>query len=487
MKILETRRGFLTRLGMTGAAVGASPLFRAVAGTFASLKPNLKVGILSDIHVYFEHLAECIAPLKRAFEYFRDNGADAVLIAGDMADSSRVVELETVGQTWREVFPGDKAPDGRKVEKLFLYGNHDARWDWPKDAGSDLIAFDRAAVWEKCFDEAYKPIYVKVVKGYTFICLHWPVPINDQAVSTGLAELMAVLGPKLRGEKPFFFAQHPHPKDTCSGPWAWGHDVGESTKILSEYPNAVAFSGHSHYPLTDERVVWQGAFTSIGTSSLKYSSCDYLYRENMPKGNGKDPRPRRMERLRADDGKQGMLMSVYDDCLVLERREFVNGKSLGDDWVVPIPAPAVGASPFDFGRRAAARFAPEFAADAKVDVQADVPNEKWIVTWTGAETKGKCRAFEYEVTAYAVGADVEFVAAQRRVLAKDFYLPEGERPPRGECHFAWCDLPGTMQLRFEVRPLECFGKKGKAISSGTVQYPEKKVEKSLSENGGEIS
>ncbi len=472
MNILNTRREFLTRSFAAGATLGASPLFTAVAGTFSSLKPNLKVGILSDIHINCWHLAESIAPLKRAFEYFRDNGADAVLIAGDMADTGRIVELEAVGQTWREVFPNNKAPDGRTVEKLFMYGNHDARWSWPKDDAAEFVPSNRAAVWEKCFDEPYKPIYAKTVKGHTFICLHWPVPINDCAVSTGLAEMMKVLGPKLRGTKPFFFAQHPHLKDTCSGPWAWGHDDGESTKIFSEYPNAVAFSGHSHYPLTDERVVWQGAFTSIGTSSLKYSSTDFLYRENAPKGASLDPRPQRMSSLQTDDGKQGMLMSVYDDCLVLERREFVYGKSLGDDWVVPIPAPAVGSSPLDFGKRAAARVAPEFAADAKVDVEADAKDQKWIVTFTGAETREKCRAFEYEVTAYASGDDVEFVAAQRRVLAKDYHLPEG-KPPRGECHFAWCDLPGTMDLRFEVRPLECFGKKGKAISSGTVQYPKK--------------
>ena len=471
MNVLNTRRQFLRGSFAASATLGATPLLHAVAGTFSSLKPNLKVGILSDIHIHFEHLTESIAPLRRAFEYFRDNGADAVLIAGDMADTSRIVELEAVGQTWREVFPNNKAPDGRRVEKLFLYGNHDARWTWPKNAGSDLIASDRAAVWEKCFDEPYKPIYAKVVKGYTFICLHWPVPIHDQAVSTGLAEMMKGLGPKLRGTKPFFFAQHPHLKDTCSGPWAWGHDDGESTKILSAYPNAVAFSGHSHYPLTDERVLWQGAFTSVGTSSLKYSSTDFLYRENMPKGASKDPRPQRMPSLQTDDGKQGMLMSVYDDCLVLERREFVYGKSLGDDWVIPIPAPAAGASPLDFAKRAAKRSAPEFAAGAKVMVEADAKNKKWIVTFPGALPRQKCRAFEYEVTAYATGDDVEFVAAQRRVLAKDYYLPAAAIPPRGECHFAWCDLPGTLQLRFEVRPLECFGKKGQPIYSGTIQYP----------------
>ena len=49
---------------------------------------------------------------------------------------------------------------------------------------------------------------------------------------------------------------------------AWGHDKGIATKTLSNYPNAIAFSGHSHYSLTDERSIWQGAFTSIGQSSL---------------------------------------------------------------------------------------------------------------------------------------------------------------------------------------------------------------------------
>jgi hypothetical protein len=80
---------------------------------------------------------------------------------------------------------------------------------------------------------------------------------------------MAKDGKKIDPSLPFFYVQHPHLKDTCYGPWAWGHDAGITTKTLSAYPNAIAFSGHSHYSLTDERTIWQGAFTSVGTGSFR--------------------------------------------------------------------------------------------------------------------------------------------------------------------------------------------------------------------------
>jgi len=68
---------------------------------------------------------------------------------------------------------------------------------------------------------------------------------------------------ELAGSKPFFYTQHFHPKGTCSAPWAWGEDKGYSTAALSAFPNAVSFTGHSHTPITDDRTLWRGAFTSV--------------------------------------------------------------------------------------------------------------------------------------------------------------------------------------------------------------------------------
>ena len=107
------------------------------------------------------------------------------------------------------------------------------------------------------------------------------------------------------------------------------------------------FSGHSHYSLVDERSVWQGAFTSVGTASLKYISPLRGY-EN---GGDEPDRTKEMPMVGKYKGKQGMLMEVFDDRIVLDRRSFStqNPVKLGPDWVIPLPYAAPG--PFSFAIR----------------------------------------------------------------------------------------------------------------------------------------
>jgi len=298
---------------------------------------------------------------------------------------------------------------------------------------------------------------MKSVRGYVFVGAHW----------SAMGELPAFLkahAAEIGTSRPFFYAQHAHPKDTCMGAWAWGHDDGTSTRALSAFPNAVAFSGHSHYSLTDERTVWQGAFTSINTSSLRYASSDYSLRENFSHNSFgyQEPRKHAMAQLGTGAGRQGMLVSVYGTTLVIERRDFVKGKSLGDDWVVPVP----GGPDQTFVARKAKRSAPEFAAAAKVAVKSD--DKTVTVNFPPAQTVAKCRVYEYEVTATLVEDDVDLVLAQRRVMAPDFFLPETPEGAPGSCVFKRAELTWPGHYVFSVRPIECFGKKGAAIVSETV-------------------
>ena len=446
-------------------------MFAVPPGTVCGT-PRLKIAVLSDIHVRNEETQQVFI---KALEWYRDQGVDAVLVAGDMADHGLVSQLQLVADAWFKVFPDNKAPDGRPVAQLLQYGNHDvASWkekDFPDPAerARKLIKFDPKGCWERAFHEAYAPCFAKEVKGYTFIGAHWP------GVG-GLGDWLAANGKRLDPSIPFFYFQHPHPKDTCYGAWAWGHDDGASTKALSTYANAIALSGHSHYTLTDERTVWQGAFTSIGTSSLSYTSLDYNFRENAA-GNGyghKESRTRQMPRIPTSDGKQGMLFTVCDDHIRIERREFKWGETLGDDWLLPVGKAAE--RPFAYAKRKPARVAPEFPPDAAVKV-APVPPKaekgksapaaptQVAVTFPAAETRAKCRVFEYEVQAVVVEDDVEMVAVTRRALAPDFHLPESKAGLPGTCVFAIAELPKGVHLRFDVRPVECFGKKGRAIRS----------------------
>ena len=465
-----TRKSFLIG-SMSVAAMGARRMFAVPAGSVTGT-PRLKVAVMSDIHVRDE---KSQAVFIKALEWYRAQGVDAVLVAGDMADLGLVSQLQLVADAWFKVFPDNKTPDGSPVAQLLQYGNHDvANWrekDYPDPAerARRLIKFNPKGFWEQAFREEYSPCFSKTVKGYTFIGAHWPG-------IGGLGDWLAANGKSLDPSLPFFYFQHPHPKDTCYGPWAWGHDDGASTKALSPHQNAIALSGHSHYSLTDERTVWQGAFTSIGTSSLSYTSLDYNFRENAG-GNSygcKEARTRQMGRVPTGDGKQGMLFTVCDDHIRIERREFVWGESLGDDWILPVGKAAE--RPFVYAKRIPVRLAPEFAEGAEVKAafvppkaEKDKPAPKApthvSVTFPAAETRAKCRVFEYEVQAVIVEDDVEMVATTRRVIAPDFHLPASKAGKAGNCVFALAELPKGVHLRFDVSPIECFGKKGRAIRS----------------------
>ena len=472
---MQGRREFLRGAVGMGMLAGLGWLESGCRTLGLSSRPLLKMGVLSDIHL---RNPGDESTFVRALEYFRDHGAESVLIAGDFADTGCIAQAKMLADAWFGVFPNDAAPDGRHVERLFVYGNHCVSgWTWndrlkddPSLAKAEAIGVgdNRGRVWEELFHEEFKPIWMKTVKGIPVIGAHW----EERAGGIAIEDFMKRHGREIDPHLPFVYTQHAHPKNTCFGPWAWGHDDGRATRALSPFANAVAFSGHSHYTLTDERTVWQGAFTSINTASLKYSSFDYSLRENLD-GNDYgfrgENRPRRMGRLATGDGRQGMLVTYFDDHLEIARREFVYGQSLGDDWVVPLPA---ANETYSYAKRAARRVTPEFAAGAKVAVtvtpkKTEDPEDFTRVTlaFPAAEIRGGSRVNEYEVTAVLVEDDVELVQAQRRMMSPDFHLPETKLAKSVEFVFAAEDLAVRGNYRFEVRPVECFGAKGAAIVS----------------------
>ena len=300
----------LSRRGFVGGAL-AFGAFGALGTTRPAIGavPKLRFGVVSDVHVRADTGQYGTEALFKAFEWFRDQGVDGVMIAGDMADHGLIAQLQYVADAWERAFPNGKGLGGKPVEKLFIYGNHDIegfKYPKAKPAPEETIAADRAAAWERVFKEPYAPIWKKIVKGYTFIGAHWDSWKGIPAIEPYMKEHAA----ELHGNRPFFYVQHPHPKDTCHGPWAWGRDDGFAGRALSPFPNAIAFSGHSHHPLTDERSIWQGAFTSIGTASLRY--IDPIYgRENAGPHALDDLK--QMPFLNQFNGKQGMLVSVYGD------------------------------------------------------------------------------------------------------------------------------------------------------------------------------
>lgn len=466
------RRVFLEGLTAAAgmAALGGKVSGGAISNDTVSGDAKLKLGILSDIHLR-EPGSEIT--FVKALTWFKSRGVDGVIIAGDMADRGLLSELRLVGDAWYSVFPDDKAKDGRRVEKLFVYGNHDMEgftYGEPdpqkrKQLREKSVVKDMGDAWEKCFHESFAPIYSKTIKGYTFIGMHW-------GGTKRLGEFVGKLAPKLDPSLPFFYAQHAHPQNTCYGSWAWGAcgDGGAATAALSPYPNAVAFSGHSHYSLSDERGIWQGEFTSIGTSSLSYIGMPYG-RENGDSDN--DKLLLHMPRIATSNGKQGMLLSVFGDRIVIERREFVFDESLGPDWVLPLPCRGKCNMPFTFEKRSSQSVAPEFASGAKVILsegkgrnRKGKEEDQIAVSFpTAIPRNSRDRVFDYEVQVQVLDCDTVRPFCTKRVFAKDFFLGDTHMGKSGCCVFAIDELPKHVSFHFAVRPTECFGKLGPAICS----------------------
>ena len=500
--------------------IGGAASFGALGGCrlfcgrgFASDAPRLRFGVVSDIHISCRAAAGESETARnneltfvRTLEWFRDQGVDGVVIAGDMADNGVVAQLEIVADAWRRVFPGDRAPDGRKVERLFVYGNHDLggvpyakglfKGESDAEISSKIIYPDPKGAWEKVFGEPFEPVWTKEVKGYRFVGAHWWGQMGcrgrDETFNSGVGDWYAAHAKSIDPSLPFFHIQHPHPLNTCYGPWAWGRDIGLSTKALSAFPNAVAFSGHSHYPLTDERSVWQGDFTSVGTSSLRYMAAAFEEFPGEGFANSRTAGPGAREAEAAKlmpcmsnpyDCREGMLWSVYDDRMVVERREFLGGMDVGEDWVIPLPA--AEPKPFAFAERAKKIGAPAFPAGAKLRVErakaktrgakasgsaAEIPSvEKDClkVAIPAAVAKDGARAYYFEVSAApAAGGAAPLV---RRVLAEGFNHGAAHKRASAEttCLFSLDELPRGA-VRIEVKPVNCYGRAGGAIASGDV-------------------
>lgn len=469
-----------------GSAAAVSASVGADAAAARRGPERLRLGIMSDIHIQTE---DCVRTrLLPALEYFRDRGVDGVVIAGDLCDWGWKGQLQWLADAWRKVFPGDRLPGGGHVEKLFIYGNHDIegyRYDYsawephmPPDWQENGIgrARNRAVFWEEAFSEKWSPLMVKDVKGYKFVLAHyggWRTGFWQNI--PGLREFMDEHATALRGAKPFFYVQHLLLRGT-STPWCRWVDDGAATKILSDFPNCVAITGHTHIGIADDLNLWRGAFTEIGAGST-WTQHGYGGRENSALSAGDSLSMDGREQMPAMEiaGRPGMVLHVHDGALVFERYDFLSGGKIADDLVVPWPP-----RPADREERAAAAPAPEFPAGASVSIRAvrgaDRRGERkdQVVARFPAAAADFPRAFDYEVSAEVLCCGAKYPWRTKRVFSRGFQMSVATDRGPVECVFAADELPPAnatlppalgYRFRFVVRPFNSLGGGGKAIVS----------------------
>ena len=477
----------LNRRNFLKGAIAASVAYRICPAWAEAREPILRFGAASDIHLrvrtpvslHYKGSEDNYLYFEKALRWFDRMKADAVVVAGDISDRGLIAEWEQFADTLNRVFPGCRAADGRRVERIVVTGNHDiGQWPtlWKKvsEADQKKLRFDHPdnlrRTWNRLMGEEWELVSMRKVKGIPFVGAQYMV--LHPPVETFFHDHAEAFDPVL----PLFFVQHAHPAGTCfsdSKKGFWDYDMkGETVRSLSRLPKSVALSGHSHNSVVDGRSVWQGTFTSINCGCTWGAGLAYYGRDNALAPFFGEYKNQRMDSLvpLENAGRCCLAFDVYADHLTVHRWCVQTDEPLGEDWVIPLPARANG--PFDFTRAATEHArkgtVPRFAEGAAVKVERCVappanvgPKLKGTpvlrVTFPAAETVGGVRVFDYVVRILRDGNEV----AKSIVLAPGFFLPERLSRIGGEALFGVEELPANVDLRVCVTPRDCYGTEGK--------------------------
>ena len=465
VNMCHTRFGRRSFIGSLAMSAGAGAVGHVFGG--AGDKPALKVGIVSDTHIQTQANAR---HFENALCYFRDCGVDAVLHNGDISDWGVISGWRFAAEAWEHVFPGDRGKDGRKVVKLFTTGNHDFEgikyWDQKEEMFANgiserelLVDNDLPAQWERFFGRKFEPVMRWNVRGYDFISTHW----NHRSE---IVRWMRAHGGELDQVRPFFFFQHVNPDGTvaagCRG------DRGVAVEAFYNRPNAVVIGGHTHLSLTDGHQIWQGEFTAVGAASMSWSELPFGYenaRQLRPEPGAIEEMPslpcRFFQRV-----KQGMVMSVYDDRIVFEKRDFTHNCELDVPWIVPLPVTI--RRPYEFAAHAKATPVPSFCTDATLHVRTVVGTNRkgeisvqMVLDFPSAVREG-IRAYDYEVHVEPEGGEGNVVC---RVVSPTYNFGLSCECRTVRAVFSVHKLPRGVPYRVAVFPRNCFGIAGAPIRS----------------------
>ncbi len=462
-----SRREFLSG-ALAFGGLGGWRLFAAPPGWKPHSNPNIVFGVLADTHLRISRSGGYDGRnwpdkyLVAALEYFRVQNVDAVVHCGDMADRGVIAEMQFHADAWRRVFPDGCAADGRKVKKLFINGNHDVDggdygkgfrleqiWPDPEERAKHLLSSDMAGNWERIWGEKYEPVWHKEVKGYHFFGMNWGSQeselkdlIDEQCGACGLED----------GTKPFFFITHD-----------WTH--GKFNAGMKHYRNAFGLWGHWHQSAANWNTIH---LLADSIPSVQCPAAYPFFDDGKWLGGGdkwisKAP----LEgKLAGGRWRQGLVVRVYDDMLMIERREFSEGGSLGADWVMPFNW-ETGKHPFSKGELKKVIGEPQFGKSVKLKVEiakSEVGEDVARILIPLADGNPDSRVYAYEVV---VVGDEGTPKLRKAVYAAGCNIGIGHETNGGvtTLDIPKSELPPGKTLAFAVRPLTSLGTSGKPIAT----------------------
>lgn len=222
---------------------------------------KLRFIVTSDIHYKVESDTEkerFEKGMKMAYAYAEKclyKNIDAFFAVGDFANSGSYDEMLKFKASLDSVI----APETKKV---LMLASHEFKSDDGQSGAENRLKEIFNQVPDMYFDE----------KGCSFICISTEDGCSIKEKKQEWVKNCLKDAAKKNNKAPIFVFQHPHLTDTVYGSINWGDD--DIISILTDYPQVIDFSGHSHAPINDPRSIHQKYFTSFNTGSFSYFELD---------------------------------------------------------------------------------------------------------------------------------------------------------------------------------------------------------------------
>ena len=292
--------------------------------------------------------------------------------------------------------------------------------------------------------------------------------------------------------QPIFFAMHAAISGTNlpseQGNY-WATESKELYDLLAQYPQVITFGSHLHYPLQDEREIFQKDFTSVDTGSVYYAS--------IPK---KMTNPITGETMVFEglDGaqpagaftgfSQGLMIEVdKDNNTRITRLDFINKTTIKDPWIIPAVTNEHHLTQYSEESLKANNTAPVFPENAAVTVLPNDPENdpyknQLNMTFTSATDNDLVLAYEIQYIEKESGDVIN-----KQYTYSDFYL----YPTQDEMAQT-TDFSTTKRALYpmkpnypydyyvEIRAVDCFGMKSDPIRSAVIPGDPSGLEEDLS-------
>ena len=298
------------------------------------------VAALSDVHIGNGYNSEAkftsaLNQLKNRAAEKDSDGLDAVMIAGDIINTTNTGQISTLKQLYEAVF------DPVKVPLIYTVGNHDMNpgCNWSTNTvtqnavfhdilGDNYFLTDQDQTMRKNFECRHC-----VVGNYHIIGItpNNANPVLYDANSTLWLDNVLEQITTAEPEKYVLLITHPMIYNTVYGSTLGTYWYTSTlTDILNKYPQVVTFSGHLHFPLNDPRSVWQGNFTSMGCASCSYMAFEGGNYENKSSNTVLND---------AGDYSQGLLVQFdANGFMRATRMDFFHSTVIGKAWEMAPPA-----------------------------------------------------------------------------------------------------------------------------------------------------